>query len=156
FAYQRSAALKAAIELDLFTAIGAGHCTPAAIARECRAAERGVRILADTLVAQRLLRKDGGRYALDPGTGPFLDRREPPFIGPAVQFIGSPALVASFFDAAAAVRKGGTVMPDQGSTSPEHPMWVEFARAMGPLAAFQAQLMANALGADAAPSLRVL
>ena len=42
-AYQRSAALRAAIELDLFRAIGAGPGDVASLARQCRASERGTR-----------------------------------------------------------------------------------------------------------------
>lgn len=48
-AYQRSQALKAAIELDLFTAIAEGKDTVQALAQRCGTAERGVRILADYL-----------------------------------------------------------------------------------------------------------
>ena len=33
-----------------------------------------------------------------------------------------------------AVRRGGTAMPEAGTLAPEHPLWVEFARAMAPLA----------------------
>src|SRR2546430_8935447 len=50
-AYQQTAALKAAIELDLFTAIGEGAETAPALAQRCRASERGTRILCDYLVA---------------------------------------------------------------------------------------------------------
>ena len=35
--YQRTAALKAAVELDLFTAVGEGAIAPAALAERCRA-----------------------------------------------------------------------------------------------------------------------
>ncbi|MET0151020.1 MAG: methyltransferase type 12, partial [Candidatus Binatia bacterium] len=48
-AYQRSGAFKAAIDLDLFTAIGEGNDSSAALASRCRAAERGIRVLCDTL-----------------------------------------------------------------------------------------------------------
>ena len=56
-AFQRSAALKAAIDVELFTAIGEGAKTAAAIARRCKSAERGVRILADYLVIDNFLTK---------------------------------------------------------------------------------------------------
>jgi len=49
FAVRKTAAIKAAIELDLFTVIGTGQTTKAA-ASEMRWAERGVRILCDYLV----------------------------------------------------------------------------------------------------------
>ncbi|HKO20957.1 MAG TPA: methyltransferase dimerization domain-containing protein, partial [Acidobacteriaceae bacterium] len=45
-AYQQSQALKAAIELDLFSAIAEGKDTAQALAERCGAAQRGVRILA--------------------------------------------------------------------------------------------------------------
>ena len=48
-AYQRTEALKAAIELEVFTAIGEGKTTTAEIAERCGAAERGIRILCDFL-----------------------------------------------------------------------------------------------------------
>ena len=56
-AYQRTAAIKAAIELDLFTAIGEGRETSQALALRCGASERGMRILSDYLVVIGFLRK---------------------------------------------------------------------------------------------------
>ena len=60
-AYQRSQALKAAVELDLFTAIGLGHDQVPALAQRCGTAERGVRILADYLSIQGILTQEGER-----------------------------------------------------------------------------------------------
>jgi hypothetical protein len=54
-AYQQTAALRAAIELDIFTAIGIGAATAAEIARQCGASEKGVRILCDAIVTDGLL-----------------------------------------------------------------------------------------------------
>ncbi|MBW4599932.1 MAG: hypothetical protein KME29_10050 [Calothrix sp. FI2-JRJ7] len=48
-AYQRTAAIKAAIELEIFTAIGAGIETAPTLAQKCQASERGIRILCDYL-----------------------------------------------------------------------------------------------------------
>ena len=76
-AFQRSAALKAAIDLELFTAIGEGAKTPAALAQRCKAAERGVRILADYLVVDSFLTKSGNEYGLTEESAAFLDRRSP-------------------------------------------------------------------------------
>ena len=44
-AYQRTAAMKAAVALDLFAAVAQGAGTPAELARRCQASERGVRSL---------------------------------------------------------------------------------------------------------------
>ena len=45
--HQRTAALKAAIDLDLFRAVGEGPGDVVSIARHCSASERGIRILCD-------------------------------------------------------------------------------------------------------------
>jgi ubiquinone/menaquinone biosynthesis C-methylase UbiE len=155
-AYQRTEALKAAVELDVFTAIAEGNDTPAAIAARCRTAERGVRILCDALTAAGLIGKDGGRYALDPETGPLLDRRSPVYVGNAIDFMASPIIRESFARLTEAVRKGGTAIEAQGSIAPEHPMWVDFAKAMAGVANFSAQLLAVLLDAGAAKPWKVL
>ena len=64
FAYQRSAALKSAIELEVFTAIDEGEQTSAAIAKRCGASERGTRMLCDFLTTLGLLSKSGSTYQL--------------------------------------------------------------------------------------------
>src|SRR5688500_15332922 len=91
-AFQRSAALKAAIELDLFTAIAEGKQTPADLAGRCAASERGVRILADYLVAAGFVTKTDGRYALTPDSAAFLDRRSPAYMGGVTEFMLSPQI----------------------------------------------------------------
>src|SRR5437870_8080360 len=73
-AYQRTAALKAAIELDIFTAIAAGEDTPQALAARCGAAVRGARTLCDYLVVLGFLTKEGGRYGLMDDSAVFLSR----------------------------------------------------------------------------------
>jgi 2-polyprenyl-3-methyl-5-hydroxy-6-metoxy-1,4-benzoquinol methylase len=42
-----------------------------------------------------------------------------------------------------AVRKGGTVLPAEGSVSDDNPVWVEFARGMAPLAVLSAEVVAE-------------
>src|SRR5258706_16334948 len=59
-AFHRSGALKAAVELDLFSAIAAGAQTVDALAQRCGAAPRGIRILADYLGVNGFLIKEGG------------------------------------------------------------------------------------------------
>lgn len=155
-AYQRSAALKAAVDLDLFTAISTGHQTAAALAEHCRASERGIRILCDFLSVLEFLSKEGSRYMLSPTAAAFLDRSSPAYIGSAVGFLNSPFVTGTFADVAAAVRKGGTVIGSQGSLDPEHPIWVDFAHAMGPMAGLVSELVAIALQAGAGKRWKVL
>src|SRR5205809_4875425 len=89
-AYQRPAALKAAIELDIFTAIAAGADTPQALAARCGAAERGARTLCDYLVVLGFLTKDGGRYGLTDDSAVFLNRASSAYLGGAIKFLLSP------------------------------------------------------------------
>ena len=76
-AFQRTEALRVAVELDLFTAIGEGAGTADAIAARCKASERGTRILCDALTVLGFLAKRNERYALTSDSAVFLDRRSP-------------------------------------------------------------------------------
>ena len=73
-AYQRTAAIKAAIELDVFTAMAGAPATVAAIATHCHASPRGIRILCDYLTVLGFLTKSGGQYAPTPDSALFLNR----------------------------------------------------------------------------------
>src|SRR5918999_1921968 len=85
-AYQRTEALKAAIELEVFTAIGEGNATAADIAKRCGASERGTRILCDFLCVIGFLNKEGNRYSLTQDSAVFLDQRSPAYLGGAIEF----------------------------------------------------------------------
>jgi 2-polyprenyl-3-methyl-5-hydroxy-6-metoxy-1,4-benzoquinol methylase len=130
-AYQLTAAMKAAIDLDVFTAIGEGANTVESARARCKASERGMRILCDYLCVVGFLAKNAGKYSLAADSAMFLDRRSPAYIGAASQFITAPALVAHFNDLTETVRSGHAAT--EGTTAPEAPIWVEFARAMAPL-----------------------
>ena len=155
--YQRSFALKAAIDLDVFTAIAKGSHTAAEIARACDASERGIRILSDSLVVMGFLTKDGSSYSLTADTAFFLDSRSPAYLGRAFSFLMHPTQLASFEQLSAAVRKGGS--SDKNSTlAPDDPIWIEFARGMAPMMMPAAQAMAGILEAELSsrPSAKIL
>jgi hypothetical protein len=73
FMFERTQALKAAIELDLFTAITGGATRVPEIASRVKAAERGIRILCDFLTIHGFLTKSGNAYAVSPQVAPFLE-----------------------------------------------------------------------------------
>ncbi len=154
--YQRPAALKAALELGVFTALGEGKQTSQELAAHCQTSERGMRILCDYLVIIGFLTKADGRYALTPDSAVFLDSRSPAYMGSTLEFLLSPMLVSGFDDLTAAVRKGGTMIPEGGTVAPENPVWVKFARAMTPMMAMPAQMMAKLLDRDGERALKVL
>lgn len=155
-AYQVSAAMKAAIDLDVFSAIAGGADTTPAIASRCEISERGARILCDYLTVHEFLIKAGDRYSLAPDAAMFLDRKSPACIGSCANFMASPFLQDEFRHLADAVRKGGTTMGREGSLASEHPMWVEFARSMAPLQSILAEMIAKLLDADSIPKEKIL
>src|SRR6266516_3507071 len=90
-AHQRTAALKAAIDLDVFRAIGEGPGDVASIARHCNASERGIRILCDFLAINSVIVKEDGRYRHTPTSAAFLDPVSPSSLASIAQFLGNPA-----------------------------------------------------------------
>jgi hypothetical protein len=155
-AYQRSAALKAAIDLEFFTAIGEGNATVPQIAERCAASERGTRILCDNLAIQGFLTKVDSRYALTPDSAAFLDKRSPMYMGSAAGFLFSPMLAEGFKDLTPVVRSGRTSMQEQGTVTPDHPVWVDFARCMAPMMALPAQLIVKEVGGDPNRKMKIL
>ena len=155
-AHQRTAALKAAIDLDLFRAIGSGAAEVPAIAKACSASERGVRILCDYLVINGVLAKDGERYKHTPTSATFLDPRSPASLASIAQFLTNPANHEPYKNLAEVVRKGRTTLEGDGSVEPENPIWVQFAETMAPMMApLAAPLGAVVLEGYAGP-MRVL
>ena len=155
-AYQRTEALKAAIELEVFTAIGEGKTTAAEIAQRCGAAERGIRILCDFLTIMGFLTKAEKTYSLTADSAMFLDKKSPAYMGGATEFMLSPMLTAGYKDFTAAVRKGGVAASEEGTIAPDHPIWVDFARAMAALMALPAELMARLVDPEAKQKLKIL
>jgi len=149
-AFQQTEALKTAIELDLFTAVGDGVNQPASLAQKMGAAERGVRILADYLTVLGFLTKEGNRYALTQESALFLSRKSPACMGSLVGFLADDRHKRVFDQLTDAVRRGGSVSEERDNTKPHDEMWVAFARSMapltGPAAGFMAQLAGMAEG----------
>jgi hypothetical protein len=144
-AFQRTAALRAAIQLDLFRWIGEGIQDTKSLAKRCAASERGIRILCDYLTINEVLVKEGGQYRHTPQSAAFLDPRSPTSVASISRFLGDPMLNRPFDDLADIVRNGRSNLPGDGSVEEENPVWVEFAHSMAPMMA----PMAGPLGAIA-------
>ena len=149
-AYHLTAALKGAIELDLFTLIDTGATTAAQLARRANASERGVRIVCDFLTVNGFLTKKESIYSLTPDSAFFLSKQSPAYMGTAIFFLAHPAQMSGFLDMAAVIRKGGSVQ-DQNAVAPDHPFWVDFARNMAPISAVGAPAMAAILAKPGVP-----
>jgi ubiquinone/menaquinone biosynthesis C-methylase UbiE len=139
--YQHSLALKGAIELDLFTHIADGAVTVQAIAQQCKASERGIRILCDFLTIMGFLLKDDGRYELTPTSAMFLNKKSPAYLGSVSRVLASPGNIERLHDVAELVRRGGA-LADSDILSPENERWVDFARSMAPAATLASRIAA--------------
>jgi ubiquinone/menaquinone biosynthesis C-methylase UbiE len=154
-AYQRTEAIKTGIELGVFTVIAEGKTSAREIADACGASERGTRILCDFLTIMGFLTKDGHDYALTADSAMFLDKRSPGYMGTVIDFILSPTLTSHFELLTEAVKKGGTAS-EVSAIEPENPVWVKFAKAMAPMMALPAQLLAKLADPEANRKLKIL
>ncbi len=156
-AYQQTAALKTAIELDVFTAIGAGANSAAALAAKTGAAEKGLRILCDYLTIQGFLTKAQGSYALTQESALFLDGKSPACLASMAEFLSSKQTRSNFDSLTEAVRKGGSVWSEgRDNSKPNDEFWVAFARSMAPLTRPSSEFIAGLLRAEEGKPAKVL
>lgn len=153
--YQRTAAINAAIELDVFARIGAGADTVEALAEKTGASVRGLRILCDFLTVLGFLEKTGAIYTQTPSTAAFVNSTSPTDMSSIVRFISGPEMLRLFLgDPASYVRHGGTVGP--ANMAPNNPIWVTFARAMVPFTVASAAGLAAQVSAWTTKPRKVL
>lgn len=154
---QRAYAFKAAVDLDIFTAIARGSHTSSEIARACSASERGVRILCDAMTVMGFLNKSGNKYSLTQDSAVFLDKNSPAYMGKALTFLLHPAQVSNSQHMTETVRRGGALEQDS-ALAPEDPLWIEFARGMAPMMVPAAEAIAGLLHSELAarPTIKVL
>src|SRR5437667_3814767 len=155
-ANQRTATIKAAIELDVFTAMAAAPATAEVIAMHCHASPRGIRIVCDYLALLGFVTKSGDQYALTPDSAVFLNPKSPAYLGGTLEFLLSNEIKGAFDLLTDAVRKGGTAQSQDGTVAPEHPVWISFARSMGPLMAPAAAGLADLIDLDRNRPTKVL
>jgi ubiquinone/menaquinone biosynthesis C-methylase UbiE len=154
-AYQKTAALTAAIKLDIFTLIGAGAATSEALAEKTGTSSRGMRILCDFLSVAGLLSKEDRSYRVTPSSRRYFDRSSPAWMGSAIDFFAAPEMVHLLLDDPVSyVRRGGS--DGLAHLAPNHPIWVRFAKAMTPIARLTAKRAAAHLATRADPPATVL
>jgi 2-polyprenyl-3-methyl-5-hydroxy-6-metoxy-1,4-benzoquinol methylase len=155
-AFQETEALKAAIELDIFTAIAEGANTARSLAGKTGTSERGMRILCDYFTVTEFLTKENNRYALTEDAATFLNRHSPACLASMINFLASPWSRKNFAALKEAVRKGGTASETGDHTKPHEEVWLNFARSMAPLAIPAAEFIAGLTGAADAKPCKVL
>ena len=85
-AYWESAALMAAVELDVFTAIARGHDTIPALARAAGMTDRNAERLLTTLTALALIERNSERFSNAPDVQRFLVKDSDRYAGPWILF----------------------------------------------------------------------
>ena len=137
-AYQKTAALTAAVKLDVFTLIGAGTTTSELLSEKTGTSSRGMRILCDFLTVIGLLNKDGRIYSVTPTGRRYLDRSSPAWLGSFIDFFAAPEMLSLVLDDPVSyVKRGGS--NGLAHVAPSHPIWVCFAKAMMPIASLTAK-----------------
>jgi 2-polyprenyl-3-methyl-5-hydroxy-6-metoxy-1,4-benzoquinol methylase len=155
-AHHQTAALKTAIELDIFTAIDEGKHHVENIAERVKASPRGVRILCDYLAILGFLKKESGSYSLMPDAALFLSKHSRAYMGTMVGFLANERHYDNFRKLTEAVRRGGTAGENGHDKAPDDELWVSFARSMAPLTIPAALFIAQLLGAPEGRAWRVL
>ena len=141
FGHARVDSLKAAIDLDLFTAIAEGWHSSELLAERCGASERGMRVLCDFLVVNDFLIKTDDEYHLTPDTRLFLDARSPAYFGTVAKFVADRHNAESSATILECVRSGHPVRV----TVDDVDQWRSFAEAMLPMATRVASACADVL-----------
>lgn len=85
-AYWESAALMAAVELEIFTAIAHGHDTIPAVAKAISITERNAERILTVLAAMTLLSREGERFTNAPDVQRFLVKDGERYAGPWILF----------------------------------------------------------------------
>ncbi len=85
-----------------------------------------------------------------------MSRRSSRYLGSASRFLTSTTLISHFSDVAEVVRTGAPLEGSAGTMSPEHSVWVDFARGMAPIAAPAAGFVAELLEASQGPPWKIL
>lgn len=153
-AYHRTAALTAAIKLDVVTLIGGG-ATSEALAEKTATSVRGMRILCDFLTVIGLLSKQDGVYAATEPSKRYLDRSSPAWIGSAIDFFAAPEMLSLVLDDPVSyVKRGGSA--GLAHLAPDHPIWVRYANAATPIARVTAKRAAAYLATPPSPPAAVL
>jgi SAM-dependent methyltransferase len=149
--FMGSAALKAGLDLEVFTHIARGAATAAQLASAKKTTERAMRILCDALVAYGLLDKSDGRYSLPPATATLFVKGSPAYMGAMANIVGNPLMWEAASKLGDVVKAGHTLI-EQHAEAPDNPFWQEFSRASRQMATIHGPMVAEAaaslFGAD--------
>jgi len=145
---RKAAALKAAIELDVFANVGEGGDVQA-IAERIGCPERSTRMLLDGLTEMGLLRRSEGTYHLTAVASMHLLPGSSRFVGGMARILMNPLHWEGYNHLAEAVKADGTMLA-RHAEKPHHPFWATFAQQSSGLSMMVGTQMVN----DLAPFIR--
>jgi ubiquinone/menaquinone biosynthesis C-methylase UbiE len=150
-AHQRSAALKAGVDLGVFNALGDGPRSAAELASRAGVAERGMRILCDCLAVHGLITKAEGRYSHTPTSAVFLDSRSPASMAPTLPFLMNDKILQGSRLLTETIRRNCSAL-EEPLAGDEANEWVTFARTMQPMMAGPAEFIAGVVLSGGTPA----
>jgi 2-polyprenyl-3-methyl-5-hydroxy-6-metoxy-1,4-benzoquinol methylase len=150
-AHQRSAAVKAGVDLGVFNALGEGPRTARELASHAGVAERGMRILCDCLTVHGLITKTDGRYSHTPTSAVFLDSHSPASMAPTIRFLMNDKIMQGSRLLSETIRQNRTAL-EEPLAGDEVREWVTFACTMQPMMAAAAEFIASVVLRDGTPT----
>jgi trans-aconitate methyltransferase len=150
-------ALKAALELEVFTLIAHGVDTAAALAEAKKAAPRAMRLLCDALVGLGLVQRQGERLSLSQEMDRLLVKGALSYLGGQIGINNAPWFWEGAHHLAEIVRSGHPLTA-QSAEAAEHPFWEEFERNSRQMAAANGKALAELVAevVDEAAPRRIL
>ncbi|HUA33163.1 MAG TPA: methyltransferase [Candidatus Binataceae bacterium] len=140
-----SAALKAAVDLELFTHIAHGLDTAEKLAGKKGTPLRSMRILCNALVSFGMLRKSGGRYELPAAVSAMLVKGSPGYMGGMMAITGSRTLWNELARLSDVVKAGHTLIETGSAEAADNPFWEDFARGSRLMAQMTGPIIADTL-----------
>jgi SAM-dependent methyltransferase len=145
--FMGTAAMKAGLDLELFTHIANGADTAEKLAAAKHLTVRAARILCDALVAFGTLGKENGRYTLPAASRMLLVKGSPAYMGGMATLMGN-RMIWNEAGRLTDVVKAGHALVEQTAEVEDNPFWQDFARGSRQMAQ-----MAGPAVADAAASM---
>jgi hypothetical protein len=141
FAFFGSRVLLAAVEMDVFTALGDRKMTGEDLGKALKLNPRGIYDFFDTLVSMKFLERDGdgpqAKYSNSKETAMFLDKNKPSYIGGILE-MGSQRLYRFWSDLPEALRTG---KPQNEVKHSQKPMFEELYDDLPRLEQFMAAML---------------
>jgi C-methyltransferase len=132
---QATGLLRAAVELDLFSAIDKrGKATSALIAQDVGAPSRTTRIIVEGLAALGIVAIDDDQVSLSEIAANHLVPGKPAYMGDLTRVFGNDMVFDAYRSLSKAAKQGGSVLPEHAEV-PRHPFWEDFAKYTAGMAA---------------------